>query len=185
MGTYCCEKKNKDDASTAADRSGVLMQRFQNQLFIKETTMRYATRNRRKLTFETLMEMPSEPESQAFYTYTEGDDKIEVLNDTFTLVLSRDVRKNSRIAAEMALAIAKENADHDVFYVNTYAGMALMKEAFSKALDKSGMAPLQPPPSPRLEKAGEYIEKAGESSEKAGENWANVGGGKAGESSEK
>jgi len=114
--------------------------------------MYYSTRNRRRLTLETLMTMPSEPESKAFYTYTDGDDKIEVLNDTFTLVLSRDVRKNSRIGAEIAFAIAKERPEDDVMYVNTYAGVALMKEAFSKALEKSGMTthpPLTPPASGR------------------------------------
>lgn len=111
--------------------------------------MYYSTRNRRRLTFETLMTMPSEPESRAFYTYTDGDDKIEVLNDTFTLVLSRDVRKNSRIGAEIAFQIAKERPQDDVLYVNTYAGVALMKEAFSKALAKSGMiAGGEPSPEP-------------------------------------
>ena len=124
--------------------------------------MIYSTRNRRKLTLETLMTMPSEPESKAFYTYTDGDDRIEVLNDTFTLVLSRDVRKNAKIAAEMAFAIAKEHTDYDVFYVNTYAGVTLMKEAFTKALEKSG---IQPPPDPRLEKAGEIIEESLEKEE--------------------
>jgi hypothetical protein len=119
---------------------------------IKGCTMYYSTRNRRRLTLETLMTMPSEPDSKAFYTYTDGDDKIEVLNDTFTLVLSRDVRKNSRIGAEIAFAIAKERPEDDVMYVNTYAGVALMKEAFSKAMEKSGMAthpPLTPPASGR------------------------------------
>ncbi len=101
--------------------------------------MYYSTRNRRRLTLETLMTMPSEPVSNAFYTYTDGDDRVEVLNDTFTLVLSRDVRKNTRIAAEIAFQIAKERPQDDVLYVNTYAGVALMKEAFSKALEKSGM----------------------------------------------
>src|SRR5665213_3955268 len=115
----------------------------------KGTTMYYSTRNRRRLTLETLMTMPSEPESKAFYTYEDGDDRVEVLNDTFTLVLSRDVRKNTRIAAEIAFQLAKERPQDDVLYVNTYAGVALMKEAFSKALEKSGMPTTpQPPPIP-------------------------------------
>ncbi|MFI5201304.1 MAG: hypothetical protein ACHQNE_02840 [Candidatus Kapaibacterium sp.] len=121
--------------------------------------MYYSTRNRRRLTFETLMTMPSEPESKAFYTYLDGDDRVEVLNDTFTLVLSRDVRKNARIAAEMAFQLAKERPQDDVLYVNTYAGVALMKEAFSKALEKSGLPthpPLTPPASGRgMDSSGE------------------------------
>lgn len=48
--------------------------------------MYYSTGNRRRLTLETLMTMPSEPESKAFYTYTDGDDRVEVLNDTFKKV---------------------------------------------------------------------------------------------------
>jgi len=108
--------------------------------------MIYRTRTRRQLTIESLFEMPSEPESKPFYTFKDGDDTIEVLNDTFTLVLSRDVRKNARIAAQMSFAIARENPDLDVWYVNTYAGVALMKEAFAKELEKSGM----PLPEPRL-----------------------------------
>ncbi len=106
--------------------------------------MYYSTRNKRRLTYESLMAMPSEPESKAFYTYQNGDDRVEVLNDTFTLVLSRDIRKNTKIAAEIAFSVAKEHNELDVFYVNTYAGVALMKEAFTEALKKSGMTPLPP-----------------------------------------
>ncbi len=110
--------------------------------------MYYSTRNRRQLTLESLFQMPSEPESKPFYTFEDGDDKIEVLNDTFTLVLSRDIRKNARIAAQMSFAIARENPDLDVWYVNTYAGVALLKEAFAKELEKSGMALPEPAPEP-------------------------------------
>jgi hypothetical protein len=109
--------------------------------------MYYSTRNKRRLTFESLMAMPSEPESKAFYTYQHDDDRVEVLNDTFTLVLSRDIRKNTRIAAEIAFSIAKDHNELDVFYVNTYAGVALMKEAFTEALKKSGLPHLPPPAS--------------------------------------
>jgi hypothetical protein len=111
--------------------------------------MYYSTRNKRRLTYESLMAMPSEPESKAFYTYQHDDDRVEVLNDTFTLVLSRDIRKNTKIAAEIAFSIAKEHNELDVFYVNTYAGVALMKEAFTEALKKSGIPPLPPPASGR------------------------------------
>lgn len=110
--------------------------------------MIYRTRTKRQLTIESLFEMPSEPESKPFYTFKDGDDVIEVLNDTFTLVLSRDVRKNARIAAQMSFAIARENPDLDVWYVNTYAGVAMLKEAFAKELQKSGMPLPEPKPDP-------------------------------------
>ncbi len=64
-------------------------------------------------------------------------------------MLSRDIRKNTKVAAEIAFSVAKEHNELDVFYVNTYAGMALMKEAFTEALKKSGIPPLTPPASGR------------------------------------
>ncbi len=79
------------------------------------------------------------------YKYSDGDDQIEVLNDTINLVLSRDIRKNVKIGANIAFNVARENPDLDVWYVNTYAGIAMLKESFTKALERSGMpVPIAP-----------------------------------------
>ncbi len=109
--------------------------------------MTYRTRTKKRLTLESLFDMRSEPESKPMYKYSDGDDQIEVLNDTINLVLSRDIRKNVNIGANIAFNIARENPDLDVWYVNTYAGIAMMKEAFAKALEGSGM----PVPEPVIE----------------------------------
>ena len=101
--------------------------------------MDHQPRKPKNLTLEDLFTLPDAPVSKPFYKYSSGEDLIQVHNDSFTIVLSREVRKNARIAAEMALAIAREDERKDVWYINTYAGINLLKEAFSDAMSKANI----------------------------------------------
>ena len=125
--------------------------------------MTYKIRTKKRLTLESLFDMRSEPESKPMYKYSDGDDQIEVLNDTINLVLSRDIRKNVKIGANIAFNVARENPDLDVWYVNTYAGIAMMKEAFTTALTQSGMP--VPTPNEAALLAAEALEESSDDKE--------------------
>ena len=123
--------------------------------------MDHQPRKPKNLTLEDLFTLPDAPVSKPFYKYSSGEDLIQVHNDSFTIVLSREVRKNARIAAEMALAIAREDEKKDVWYINTYAGINLLKEAFSAVMSKANI------PVPEPEERGE--EEAKDTSEEPAE----------------
>ena len=123
--------------------------------------MDHRPRKPKNLTLEDLFTLPDAPVSKPFYKYSSGEDLIQVHNDSFTIVLSREVRKNARIAAEMALAIAREDERKDVWYINTYAGINLLKEAFSDAMSKANI----PMPKPEKRSEEEAKEKREEPAE--------------------
>ncbi|MDP4199913.1 MAG: hypothetical protein Q8902_10130, partial [Bacteroidota bacterium] len=98
----------------------------------------------RELSIERLFGLADPPPVRSLYHYEGLKGKIDVPSESITMILSRDVRANVRIGAEMALTIARENPQRDVWYVNTYAGIALMKDAFREALANASM----PEPAP-------------------------------------
>ncbi len=121
-------------------------------------------RTQRVMSIEKLFGLTDPPPVKSLYSYEGTKGKIDVLSESITMVLSRDVRANVRIGAQMALTIARENPERDVWYINTYAGVALMKDAFREALTNARM----PEPAPEYESDTEaaHIETEEEKFEK-------------------
>jgi hypothetical protein len=88
----------------------------------------------RSLTLGDLQGLPEELPKKRLYRSQPGEEPIEVMSETFNIVMSRNVRKNTRLAAEVAVGIAKNEGSRDVWYINTYAGVNLLKESFEQAL---------------------------------------------------
>src|ERR1035437_4274448 len=101
-------------------------------------------RMQREMSIEKLFGLVDPPPVKSLYSYEGTNGKLDVPSESITMVLSRDVRANVRIGAEMALSIARENPQRDVWYVNTYAGIALMKDAFREALTNAAMPMPEP-----------------------------------------
>ncbi len=96
---------------------------------------------------ELLFGLPEQPASEQIFNYKASEMEIPVQTDSFTIVLSRDVRRNTFMAAEVAFHAAHGDLTKDVWYVNTYAGVNFLKECFRKLFDAAGME-LPPPPPP-------------------------------------
>jgi hypothetical protein len=90
------------------------------------------------------LSLPGRPQPMKYYSLLRGEDLMQVHRHGVNLVVGRDLRRNVSYSA----VIAQELADKGdrVMYLNTYAGEALLRVAFGGE---------QPPPDPRLEKAGE------------------------------
>jgi hypothetical protein len=93
---------------------------------------------------ELLFGLPEQPVSEQIFNYKSSEIEIPVQTDAFTIVLSRDVRRNTFMAAEMAFNAARGDLSKDVWYVNTYAGVNFLKDCFRRLFDSAGIAP--PPP---------------------------------------
>jgi hypothetical protein len=85
---------------------------------------------------ENLFSLPDEPGPVQVYHYEDiGDDvSIPVHSGAFTIVLSRDVRRNVEVAADLAFRMAHARPAEDVWYINTYASTSLLKELFQKVI---------------------------------------------------
>src|SRR5437879_9688483 len=90
----------------------------------------------RRLTLTELGALPKQtPSKRLFKSHPDDDAGISVMSETFNIVLSRNLRKNTRLAAEIAADIAMYQQDRDVWYLNTYAGVGLLQESFADALE--------------------------------------------------
>jgi len=98
------------------------------------------------LSIENLFSIPDRPGPKELYSYVAPDFTIPVQSESFTIVLSRDVRKNTWLAAELAFRIAREKPAQDVWYINTYASVGLLKESFAKLFATAGIEPPTPVP---------------------------------------
>ena len=90
----------------------------------------------RKITsysWRELVNRPKGPRSMALTERHTDYGSIEVMSDTINIVLSRDIRENSHIAAEIAVDIARKHAGRDVWYLNTYSGEELLESSFNRA----------------------------------------------------
>ena len=90
------------------------------------------------------MQTPQEPARTKIYSYCKNEDLIGPINDTFNIVMSKDIRKNVRIAADMAVGMAKMLQDRKIVYLNSYGGIDLMKQAFDMAF-KTHTVAINPP----------------------------------------
>ena len=84
------------------------------------------------VSFQQMVRMLNRKPTQLHEHHSEYG-SIEVMSGTFNLVLSRDIRENSHIAAEIAVEIAQKNAGRDVWYLNTYSGEELLTSSFDRA----------------------------------------------------
>jgi len=100
----------------------------------------------RAISLEQLMGLTRPPEKVPLYHYKGTKGEIEVMSRGLTMVLSREVNANVRIAADIAVTIAKRNPDRPVWYVNTFAGIELMQEAMDEARKNLGLPEIQPDP---------------------------------------
>ncbi len=116
-------------------------------------------RLQRVMSIEKLFGLTDPPPVRSLYSYEGLKGKIDVQSESITMVLSRDVRANVRIGAQMVLTIARENPERDVWYINTYAGVALMKDAFREALENAAMPMPMPEPDTALEEEVEEAEE--------------------------
>jgi hypothetical protein len=94
---------------------------------------------------ELLFGLPEQPASEQIFNYKSSEMEIPVQTDSFTIVLSRDVRRNTFMAAELAFNAAHGDLTKDVWYVNTYAGVNFLKECFQKLFDTAGLELPSPP----------------------------------------
>src|ERR1041385_6252200 len=106
----------------------------------------YKLHTNRGLSIEQLMGLTRPPEKVALYQYqgTKGD--IEVLSRGLTVVLSREVKANVKIAADIAMTVAKRNPNRPVWYINTFAGVEMMQEAFEEARKNLSLPEFVPDP---------------------------------------
>ncbi len=88
---------------------------------------------------EALFGLPAQPESVEILNYVSSEMSIPVKTDAFTIVFSRDVRRNAYVAAELAMKVATSDKKIDVWYVNTYAGVNFLKAAFQKLFSEAGL----------------------------------------------
>ncbi len=96
--------------------------------------MKAIERTTRTLQLDGLKALPAEKPTQVLCQMRAENSAIEVLSETITIVLSRDVRKNTRLSADIAVAISQQAADRDVWYINTFAGVRLLQESFAHAM---------------------------------------------------
>ena len=94
------------------------------------------------ISMEQLMGLTRPPRMEVLHKWESEQGDIEVMSRGMTVVLSRDVRANVKIAADIAVAIAKKNPDRPVWYVNTFAGIDLMQDAMERARINSGLSPI-------------------------------------------
>jgi hypothetical protein len=92
-----------------------------------------------------LFGLAEQPASEQIFNYKSSEMEIPVQTDSFTIVLSRDVRRNTFMAAELAFNAAHGDLTKDVWYVNTYAGVNFLKECFRKLFDAAGLELPLPP----------------------------------------
>src|SRR5256885_2147198 len=95
----------------------------------------------KRLSIETLLALPNAEPPLILHKYSDGEDLVSVQANTFNIVLSRDVRKNVRASARMALSMAREHPMLDVWYVNTYAQPETLKAAFEAEIAAANITP--------------------------------------------
>jgi hypothetical protein len=88
------------------------------------------------------------------YQYQGAKGDIEVMSRGLTVVLSREINANVRIAADIAVNVARKNPERPVWYVNTFAGIELMQEVMEEACRNN------PPLTPPAAAGGEYEKSA-------------------------
>lgn len=108
---------------------------------------------------------PGTPKVEKYYSLLRGEDLMQVHRHGVNLVLGRDLRRNISYSAVMALELAAKG--DRVFYLNTYAGEGLLRDAFSVGgeppPDPLPSTP-EPPPNPLPSTgSGQALKKEGES----------------------
>ena len=94
----------------------------------------YTPRSLRALTIGELYQIPENPPKCLLGTYSYDEDLVRVTSGAFTIVLSREIRKNIKIAVTLAVGLAGKHPDKKVLLLNSYAGSDLLKSAFSEAM---------------------------------------------------
>jgi hypothetical protein len=84
----------------------------------------------RKLSLCDVRNAPKEKRVELGTLNVNGSDQ-PILQRSITLAMSRDPRRNTQMSAALAMQIAKDNPAMSVVYVNTYAGVELMRKSFS------------------------------------------------------
>jgi hypothetical protein len=79
------------------------------------------------------------PPPEVLCQYTDDEDRIKALSNTFTIVMNRDIRKSVEIANEMALLMARKFPDQKVLLINTYAGTELMQRTLANGMAMIGL----------------------------------------------
>jgi hypothetical protein len=103
------------------------------------------------LSVEQFLALPRPKPSKTFYHETvrfagKTLGTLDIASRGISIVLSRDVRANVRHAADMAAAIAHADRKRCVFYINTFAGTAMVQQAIKAGMMKAGLrAPLPLP----------------------------------------
>ncbi len=106
-----------------------------------------ATRN---MSLSGLRKLPPEAPNTLLLTRMFDYTKVEIYSECFNIVLSRDVRRNTQLAAEVAIDIAADDPRMDVIYINTFAGLNLLKQSFAKAMENSGVEEMDEDALPNL-----------------------------------
>src|ERR1051325_8397328 len=70
------------------------------------------------ISMEQLMGLTRPPRMEVLHKWESEQGDIEVMSRGMTVVLSRDVRANVKIAADIAVSVAKKNPDRPVWYVD-------------------------------------------------------------------
>lgn len=78
-------------------------------------------------------------EREVLCTYAYDEDWIEVMSNTFTIVMNRDILKSMEIASAISVHLAKRFPEQKVLLVNTYAGTELMQRTLVSGLAASGL----------------------------------------------
>ena len=75
-----------------------------------------------------LRAMPKDAPSTLIGQVTDGKHDIDIMSEAFTLVFSRDIGENARLASGVAVEVALKNEERDVWFINTYAAKQTVLE---------------------------------------------------------
>lgn len=100
-----------------------------------QTTATVSTPARaRSISAKELFNLPKEPVPQELCRYSRFDQTTrQIFSDTITIVMNRDIRRNTEIASGLALHLAVRYPQRRVLLINTYAGTALMQRTLAEA----------------------------------------------------
>jgi hypothetical protein len=98
----------------------------------------------RGISLEQLMGLKRPPKVVPLYEYKCAKGEIEVMSRGLTMVLSREVNANAKIAADIAVAVAQRNPERPVWYVNTFAGVDMMQQTMEEARRSASLPELVP-----------------------------------------